>query len=172
MLNLLLDKGHFITASDMHLDDEEMDMFNSIGLELDPQFESYKGALVNKCNTQIRRIPDPDEYYDIVHEQVNSIIYNSQHSGEGRVQSGALLWNLISIAFSDSMKANKINTSANEAVESARQELERQCEQVFYDLQKLGEEKLYVLQNSVRAIWTGLNKLRMLTFVRHPDLKK
>ena len=46
-------------------------------------------------------------------------------------------------AFSDSMKANKINTSANEAVESARQELERQREQVSYALQKLGEEKLF-----------------------------
>ena len=67
-------------------------------------------------------------------------------------------------AFSDSMKANKINTSANEAVESARQELERQREQVSYALQKLGEEKLFVLQNSVRVFLDTFEQIKNVDF--------
>ena len=142
---------YYLIASDMHVEDEEMDMFNSIGLELDPQFESYKDMLVNRCNAQIRGITDPDEYYDIVHEQVNSIIYNSQHSGEGSVQPGVLLWNLISIAFSEG------EYSANEKrlIRSVGRSLEidaiviKEMEQAIQTLLALTEEEK-VLKTSNR----------------------
>ena len=92
---------YYLIASDMSVDDEEIEMFDSIGRDMDPNYETYRVQLINKCNADIGGITDPDEFYDVVHEQINSAIVNSQNSDEGSVLPAVLLWNLISIAFAE-----------------------------------------------------------------------
>ena len=76
------------------------------------------------------------------------------------------------VALSDNMKANKINTSANEAVDTARQNLERQREQVSFALQKLGVEKLFVLQNTVRSFLDTFETIKNVDFRESTGLEE
>ena len=64
----------------------------------------------------------------------------------------------------DNTKANSINTSANEAVEKATNTLEKQRQQVSASLQYLGEEKLFILNNSVNAFLTTFGRIKNVDF--------
>lgn len=75
-------------------------------------------------------------------------------------------------AVSDNSKANKINTSANEAVDTARNNLDRQRDQVAFTLQKLGEEKLFVLQNSVKDFLQTYESIKNIDFRESTGLEE
>ncbi|MEE3472793.1 MAG: hypothetical protein VZR24_19285, partial [Butyrivibrio hungatei] len=75
-------------------------------------------------------------------------------------------------AVSDNVKANNINTSANEAVNTARNEVERQREQVSFTLQKLGEEKLFVLQHSVKDFLHTYESIKNIDFRESTGLEE
>ena len=75
-------------------------------------------------------------------------------------------------AVSDNAKANKINTSANEAVDTASKELDRQRDQVAFTLQKLGEEKLFVLQNSVKEFLQTYEMIKNIDFRESTGLEE
>lgn len=110
---------YYLIASDMSVEEEEIEMFDSIGHELDPEYESYRNALMNKCNAEIAGISDPEEYYDIVHEQVNKAILNSQNSEEGSIRPTVLLWDLVSIAFAE----NEYSANENRLIRSVARTL-------------------------------------------------
>ena len=88
------------------------------------------------------------------------------------VATGTLGAGKTAIAVSDNMKATKLNTSANEAVDSARKDLERQREEVSFALQKLGEEKLFVLQNSVQGFLKSFETIKNVDFRESSGLEE
>ena len=92
---------YYLIASDMSVEEEEIEMFDSIGHELDPAYETYRNSLIARCNAEIDGIHDLDEFYDIVHEQVNRALLNSLNSEEGSIRPTVLLWDLVSIAFAE-----------------------------------------------------------------------
>ena len=92
---------YYLIASDMSVDEKEIDMFDSIGQETDPHFSSYRDEIIDSCNATVAGVTDRDEFFDILHEQVNHIIQESQNSADGNVLPTLLIWNLISIAFAE-----------------------------------------------------------------------
>lgn len=88
------------------------------------------------------------------------------------VATGAFGAGKTAVAVSDNMKADKINTTANAAVESAKQELEKQRAEVSFSLQKLGEEKLFVLQNSVKAFLDTFLTIKNVDFRESTGLEE
>ena len=111
---------YYLMASDMSIDDEEIEMFDSIGHDLDPNYDTYRDAIINSCQAKIAGISDSEEFYDIVHEQVNSAIHDSQNSTEGNVVPRVLLWNLITIAFAE----NDYSTNERRLIRSVARTLE------------------------------------------------
>ncbi len=92
---------YYLIAADMSMKAEEMEMFDSIGRDLDADYEMHRNEIIGGCNSKLAVTADVDEYYDIIHEQVSAAIHNSQSSGEGDILPTLLLWNMISIAFSE-----------------------------------------------------------------------
>lgn len=90
-----------LIAADMSMKAEEMEMFDSIGRDMDNDYEMNRNAIIDSCNAKITGITNRDEYYDILHEQVSAAIHNSQNSEEGSILPTLLLWNMISIAFAE-----------------------------------------------------------------------
>ena len=72
----------------------------------------------------------------------------------------------------DNNRANSINTSANEAVENAKNRLEKQREEVSASLQHLGEEKLFILNNSVDAFLNTFEKIKNVDFTESTGLEE
>lgn len=68
------------------------------------------------------------------------------------------------IAFADSSKAKKINTTANKNVEDAQNKLEQQREYVSASLQHLGELKLNVLTNNITTFVNEFSKIKNIDF--------
>ncbi len=92
---------YYLIAADMSMKAEEMEMFDSIGREVQSDYEAHRNEIIGSCNSVIVGTTDPDEYYDIIHEQVSAAIHNSQNSAEGDIMPALLIWNMISIAFSE-----------------------------------------------------------------------
>lgn len=73
-------------------------------------------------------------------------------------------------AVTDNLKANKINDSANDAVENATEILNRQRKTVGTALEQLGSEKLFVLNNSVNEFLEEFEKIKNVDFTESAGL--
>ncbi len=67
-------------------------------------------------------------------------------------------------AVTDNSKANRINTLANNSVEAAKAELDRQRKDVGTALDKLGREKLNILNHNVMDFVTCFEKIKNIDF--------
>ena len=67
-------------------------------------------------------------------------------------------------AVTDNTKANKINTLANTSVEAAKDELDRQRKAVSTALDKLGAEKLDILNHDVMDFVTSFEQIKNIDF--------
>ncbi len=92
---------YFQMAADDTINVEEEQKFMEIGRDLDPDFESYKENLIQKCKESINRESDPDYYLDNITESIGEAIKHSQQTSAGTVHPKLLLWNLIAISVSD-----------------------------------------------------------------------
>lgn len=81
---------------------EEEEKFCEIARELDPNFESYKGQLIQEC-TQVVETPfsSEEEYYDNIHDYVGDIIRDSGMKAESGIRGKVLVWDLLAIAYSE-----------------------------------------------------------------------
>lgn len=67
-------------------------------------------------------------------------------------------------AVSDNSKAGQINEIANQSIENARDELDRQRKEVGAALESLGKEKLTILNRSVTDFVTTFEKIKNIDF--------
>lgn len=82
--------------------DEENARFCELGRELDPEFESYQESIIEDGLSMLQRsVEDGDEYYDIIHDCVSDIIQSSAPPVENGVRGKLLLWDLLTVAFSE-----------------------------------------------------------------------
>lgn len=72
----------------------------------------------------------------------------------------------------DNTNANKINTEANEEVDKSRTRLETQRTAVSQALEQLGEEKLYILTNSVTKFVKTFEKIKNIEFTSSVGLEE
>ena len=75
-------------------------------------------------------------------------------------------------AVGDNAKANEINNLANEEVERARDLLDQQRKEVGASLQRLGEEKLFVLNHTVNEFLTEFEKIKNIDFTQSTGLEE
>lgn len=75
-------------------------------------------------------------------------------------------------AVGDNNKANEINKIANESVEEAKENLDRQRTQVGASLEKLGEIKLFVLGNTVNDFLNTFEKIKNVDFTQSTGLEE
>ena len=67
-------------------------------------------------------------------------------------------------AVSDNSKAGQINEIANQSIENARDELDRQRKEVGAALESLGKEKLAILEGNVTDFVTTFEKIKNIDF--------
>ena len=69
-------------------------------------------------------------------------------------------------------EANKINTLANASVENAKNKLNEQRTEVSHSLQTLGEEKVFILNNSVTSFLNTFEKIKNVDFQNTAGLEE
>ena len=92
---------YFLISSDMEITSEEEEMFDAIGKDIDPAYESHKDSIISECGSFMDQAADTDDYYDLIRDQVTASLQSSKTSSEGTIKPRLLIWNLISIAFAD-----------------------------------------------------------------------
>lgn len=93
---------YYLIAVDKTVSDEEIDTFESIAKEIDPDFYNlYKDSLDEDYRNQIEKLIDEEDFYDVMLEGVDKILFQELSEGELGISSRLLLWNLLVVAFCD-----------------------------------------------------------------------
>lgn len=98
---------YYLMAVDGEICQTEEDKFDAIANEIDSEFDSYRTHLITACQNQLNKVIDNDEYYEVIQEGVGAAIDNSGTDDtswsiwESRVSNKLIVWNLLTIAFSD-----------------------------------------------------------------------
>lgn len=93
---------YYLIAVDKTVSDEEIDIFESIANEIDPDFYNvYKDSLNDDYRNQIEKLIDEEDFYDVILEGVDKVLFQELSEGEQGVSSRHLLWNLLVVAFCD-----------------------------------------------------------------------
>lgn len=97
---------YYLMAADGDICQNEEEKFDAIGQEWDEDFKEEKVGIIEKCQEQLDKVIDEDEYYDVVREGVEECLQEGMLEYEweawGRnIDGGILVWDLLTIAFSD-----------------------------------------------------------------------
>lgn len=92
---------YYLMAADGNIAEAEEEKFELIGNELDPKFEDHKESIVKVCKEQLDKVIDKADYYDTVQDGVEEALLVKQNLQDGFVTPKLLLWNLLTIAYSD-----------------------------------------------------------------------
>ncbi len=91
---------YYLIAVDSDIHDIEMDVFESIANEIDPDnYPSYKESIIEDYNKQLESQIDDEDYYDVIVEGVDKVLVSRGYY-DG-VSPRLLLWNLLVVAFAD-----------------------------------------------------------------------
>ena len=92
---------YYLMAADGEVKQEEEESFDLIGKEIDPEFDEHRDYIVTSCKGQLDKIIDSDDYYDVVQDGVEEALLSEQVLDKGVVPARLLVWNLLTIAYSD-----------------------------------------------------------------------
>ncbi len=92
---------YYMMAVNGEIKPEEEERFDYIGYELDAKFEVDKEYVVNACKKQLEKVVDKDDYYDVVQDGVEEALLAYQESDTGFIPIKLVIWNLLSLAYSD-----------------------------------------------------------------------
>ena len=70
-------------------------------LELDPDFSNSKEQIIQECQTALDKVIDPEDYYDALQDGAEEALLSSQKAEEASISPKHLVWNLLSVAYSD-----------------------------------------------------------------------
>lgn len=104
---------YYLMAVDGKICQAEEAKFDAIANELDASFGNYKNKIISECQTQLEKVIDPEEYYDVIQEGVCNAIDNSGSPStsfdfySSKVSNRVVVWNLLTIAFSDGKYTNE-----------------------------------------------------------------
>ena len=88
-------------AADGDIKDVELESFDSISLSLDHDFLSIKEQLIKECSESLNKAIDNDDYYEALKEAVDAALLQSERTNDTFITPKLLLWNLLSITYSD-----------------------------------------------------------------------
>ena len=92
---------YYMMAADGTIDLKEEEKFDFIGKEIDSDFDENKQYVVKKCEEQLGKVIDSDDYYDTVQDGVEEALLSQQVLDKGYVPARMLVWDLLTLAYSD-----------------------------------------------------------------------
>lgn len=92
---------YFLMSADEKILPGEEEQFDSVGKELDANFHEYKEQLIKECQSELNKVIDPEDYFDILRDGIDSALNISQNSETVFVAPKLLIWDLLSVAYSD-----------------------------------------------------------------------
>lgn len=92
---------YYLMAADGEIYHSEEEKFDSIGKELDPKFAEHKEQIVKECRAQLDKVIDKDDYYDTLQDGIEDALINSKPTEDSFVTPKLLVWDLLTIAYSD-----------------------------------------------------------------------
>lgn len=92
---------YYLMAVDGTVFHSEEEKFDAIGAELDPEFADNKASIISGCQAQLGKIIDSEDYYDVLQDGVEAAISDTQETSESIITPKLLVWNLLTVAYSD-----------------------------------------------------------------------
>lgn len=92
---------YYLMAADGTVYHSEEEKFDAIGAALDPNFADSKPAIIKDCQAQLEKVIDPEDYYDVLQDGVEDAIQSSNETADILIAPKLLVWNLLTIAYSD-----------------------------------------------------------------------
>lgn len=92
---------YYLMAADGTVFHSEEEKFDAIGVELDPEFADNKASIISGCQAQLDKIIDSEDYYDVLQDGVEAAISDTQETSESIITPKLLVWNLLTVAYSD-----------------------------------------------------------------------
>ena len=92
---------YYLMAADGEVFHSEEEKFDSIGRELDPDFEKNKEQIVKECQAQLDKVMEPDDYYDVLQDGVEDALILSRQTADTFITPKLLVWDLLTVAYSD-----------------------------------------------------------------------
>lgn len=92
----------YLLQVDGEITKSESEKLAEIGLELDKyHFPDYKDEMIAECQAQLRSVIDEEDSYDVIAEGVDKALYTPVADDDEVVASRFLVWNLLTLAYSD-----------------------------------------------------------------------
>ena len=92
---------YYLMAADGTIEAAEEEKFDLICREIDADFDSHKEQIIEVCKNQLAKVIDPDDYYDAIQDGVEESMLVGQNYERGFVTAKHLIWDLLTIAYSD-----------------------------------------------------------------------
>ncbi len=92
---------YYLMAADGEIFHSEEEKFDAIGAELDPEFGKNKEQIVKECKTQMEKIIDPEDFYDVLQDGVEQALSSSVQTADTYITPKLLVWDLLTVAYSD-----------------------------------------------------------------------
>lgn len=92
---------YFLMAADGEIHHGEEEKFDLIGIELDPDFSDSKDQIIKECQAALEKAIDPEDYYDALQDGAEEALLSSQKTEGASISPKHLVWNLLSVAYSD-----------------------------------------------------------------------
>ena len=97
-----LSSYYYLIAVDEHVTDEERNMFDAIGNDIDPQmFGNYREELVDGCRNTVNQASLSADRFEMLVEAVDDALHAVDADAQDAVSSRLLVWNMLSISFAD-----------------------------------------------------------------------
>ncbi len=92
---------YYLMSADGNIDASEEERFNLIASEIDPEFAERRDYIIKSCKEQLDKGIDSEDYYDVVQDGVEEALLAPQKLDQGYVPAKLLVWDLLTIAYSD-----------------------------------------------------------------------
>ena len=92
---------YYLMAADGQIFHSEEEKFDALGKELDPDFAKNRDKIIKECQTQLDKVIDPEDYYDVLQEGVEDALLQSKQTADTFITPKLLVWDLLTIAYSD-----------------------------------------------------------------------
>lgn len=97
-----LSSYYYLMAVDARIADEERDVFDAIGNDIDSQtFDEYRETLMNGCSDTVDRASASVDRFEILVEAVDDALRAADSDESTMVSSRLLVWNMLSLSFAD-----------------------------------------------------------------------
>lgn len=93
---------YYLMAVDGAVTADEMECFDSIGAELDPEaFATYRDDLIAECELQLKNIIDEEDHYEVTLEGVDKALVAQVDDSSKGITVRLMVWDMLVIAFSN-----------------------------------------------------------------------